>query len=83
MPENSLNGIFLPFYRVGDSRDRSSGGSGLGLSITDRALPLHGRAVTAENCPDGGLVVELRLPLDSSFADRSNRDLASDGRLTR
>src|SRR5271163_5349894 len=38
VPQNSLGDIFLPFYRVGDSRDRSSGGSGLGLSITDRAV---------------------------------------------
>jgi two-component system sensor histidine kinase CpxA len=77
VPENSLVDIFLPFYRVGDSRDRSSGGSGLGLSITDRAVRLHGGTVTAENCPDGGLAVELRLPLDGSIPERNERDLTS------
>jgi len=62
VPEESLRDIFLPFYRVGDARDRFSGGSGLGLSITERAVRLHGGKVRAENCPDGGLLVELSLP---------------------
>ena len=38
VPEASLVDIFLPFYRVGDARERSAGGSGLGLSITDGGL---------------------------------------------
>jgi two-component system sensor histidine kinase CpxA len=83
VPENSLGDIFLPFYRVGDSRDRSSGGSGLGLSITDRAVRLHGGTVTAENCPDGGLAVELRLPLDLKPTEKKERDLTTDGRVSR
>jgi signal transduction histidine kinase len=62
VPEESLADIFLPFYRVGDARDRSSGGSGLGLSITDRAIRLHGGSVRAVNCPEGGLLIELCLP---------------------
>ncbi len=62
VPEESLADIFLPFYRVGDARERSAGGSGLGLSITDRAVRLHGGSVKAENCKDGGLVVELQFP---------------------
>ena len=37
VPEASLPDIFVPFYRVGDARDRLSGGSGLGLSITESA----------------------------------------------
>jgi two-component system sensor histidine kinase CpxA len=63
VPPESLVDIFTPFYRVGDSRERSSGGSGLGLSIADRAIRLHGGSVRAENCVDGGLMVEVRLPL--------------------
>ena len=62
VPEDSLQDIFLPFYRVGDARDRFSGGSGLGLSITERAVRLHGGTVRAENCKDGGLLIELHLP---------------------
>jgi two-component system sensor histidine kinase CpxA len=66
VPEESLGDIFLPFYRVGDARDRFSGGSGLGLSITERAVRLHGGTVRAENCTDGGLRIEMRLPENSS-----------------
>lgn len=63
VPDAALQNIFLPFYRVGDARDRFSGGSGLGLSITERAVRLHGGTVKAENCKDGGLLVEIRLPM--------------------
>jgi signal transduction histidine kinase len=62
VPEAALQEIFQPFYRVGDARDRFSGGSGLGLSITERAVRLHGGTVRAENCTDGGLLIELQLP---------------------
>jgi two-component system, OmpR family, sensor histidine kinase CpxA len=62
VPEEALPEIFVPFYRVGDARDRSTGGSGLGLSITDRAVRLHGGSVSAINSPEGGLLIEMRLP---------------------
>jgi len=65
VPDEALPDIFLPFYRVGDARDRSSGGSGLGLSITDRAVRLHGGTVSAANQANGGLCVEIRLPLQA------------------
>jgi len=65
VPEGSLVDIFLPFYRVGDAREKSAGGSGLGLSITERAVRLHRGNVKAENCEEGGLVVELRFPAAS------------------
>ncbi|HEX8070589.1 MAG TPA: ATP-binding protein [Pyrinomonadaceae bacterium] len=62
VPADALADIFRPFYRVADARDRDSGGTGLGLAITERAVRLHGGRVTATNHPDGGLLVELRLP---------------------
>jgi two-component system sensor histidine kinase CpxA len=62
VPEETLNDLFRPFYRVADARDRESGGVGLGLAITERAVRSHGGTVTAQNAPDGGLLVELRLP---------------------
>ena len=65
VPEESLRDIFLPFYRVGDARDRLSGGSGLGLSITERAVRLHGGTVKAANCAGGGLLIEMRFPFVS------------------
>ncbi len=62
VPEAALGELFRPFYRVADARDRQSGGVGLGLTIADRAVRLHGGTVRAENAPEGGLVVTLELP---------------------
>lgn len=63
VPENALDAIFQPFYRVAEARDRQSGGTGVGLAITFRTVKLHGGTVTACNHPDGGLVVEINLPI--------------------
>jgi two-component system sensor histidine kinase CpxA len=65
VPEEKLAEIFKPFYRIADSRDRQSGGTGLGLAITERALRLHNGTVTASNASGGGLLVELRLPVNN------------------
>jgi len=63
VPEEALGNLFKPFYRVADARERASGGTGLGLAITEAAVRLHCGQVKAENSPEGGLVVEIRLPL--------------------
>jgi two-component system, OmpR family, sensor histidine kinase CpxA len=63
VPADSLEKIFRPFYRIDDARGRSTGGVGLGLAITDQAVRLHGGSVKASNLPEGGLLVEIRLPL--------------------
>jgi two-component system, OmpR family, sensor histidine kinase CpxA len=63
VPEDTLDKLFLPFYRIDDARGRLTGGVGLGLAITERAVRLHGGTVRAANRPQGGLVVEIRLPL--------------------
>jgi signal transduction histidine kinase len=65
VPQATLEQIFRPFYRVADARDRQSGGIGLGLSITQRAVQIHGGTVTAANAPAGGLLVQITLPLNS------------------
>jgi two-component system sensor histidine kinase CpxA len=62
VPEASLDKLFQPFYRLDDARERQTGGVGLGLAITERAVRLNGGSVRAANRPGGGLVVELRLP---------------------
>jgi two-component system sensor histidine kinase CpxA len=62
VPEQELEHIFRPFYRVSEARERSSGGVGLGLSIADRTVKLHGGSIRAENLPDG-LQVVIELPL--------------------
>ena len=62
VPESAIGDIFRPFYRVGDARDRQTGGVGLGLAIAEQAIRLHGGAVCASNAPAGGLVVRIELP---------------------
>jgi two-component system, OmpR family, sensor histidine kinase CpxA len=66
VPDNALGKLFEPFYRLDDARGRQTGGVGLGLAITERAVRFHGGKVSAFNRPEGGLIVEIRLPLNSS-----------------
>jgi signal transduction histidine kinase len=71
VPEDSLREIFRPFYRVDDSRTRETGGAGLGLAITERAVRIHAGTVAASNVEGGGFVVEIRLPLVARAAQPS------------
>lgn len=63
VPEDKLEDLFRPFYRLDDARDRESGGTGLGLAISERAVRLHGGAISARNAEHGGLIVEITLPV--------------------
>ena len=63
VPSDSLDKLFQPFYRLDDARGRQTGGVGLGLAITERAVRFHGGKVSAFNRPQGGLVIEIRLPM--------------------
>ena len=62
IPAERMADVFEPFIRVSDARERGSGGYGLGLAIAQRALTLHGGRIGAENMPEGGLAVSMRLP---------------------
>ncbi len=62
VPEESLPKLFLPFYRVDATRDRNTGGVGLGLSIAERAVRLHKGSVIAKNGKPRGLLVQIELP---------------------
>jgi signal transduction histidine kinase len=63
VPPEALAKLFEPFYRLDDARERLTGGVGLGLAITERAVRFHGGKVRALNRNGGGLVIEIRLPL--------------------
>lgn len=63
VPEKALKELFRPFYRIADARDRQSGGAGLGLAIVEKAIKAHKGEVSASNTIDGGLLVEIRLPI--------------------
>ncbi len=65
VPVSSLGQLFEPFYRVSDSRQRSSGGTGLGLAIADKAIRSHGGNIYAQNHPEKGLEIVITLPIAS------------------
>jgi len=55
--------VFERFYRADQARARTSGGSGLGLSIVSAIVAAHGGTVTAESSPGQGLTVTVKLPI--------------------
>jgi two-component system, OmpR family, sensor histidine kinase CpxA len=63
VPEDTLEKLFEPFYRLDEARGRQTGGVGLGLAITERAVRFHGGRVSADNRAESGLRIEIRLPL--------------------
>ena len=62
VPLESLPKIFTPFFRVDASRDNTTGGAGLGLSIAHRAVSLHHGRLLARNV-EPGLLVSIELPI--------------------
>ncbi len=63
VPAEALTRLFDRLYRVESSRNRDTGGSGLGLSICKHIVESHGGRIWAEASPLGGLCILLRLPL--------------------
>jgi signal transduction histidine kinase len=63
IPEAELERVFEPFFRLEPSRNRASGGAGLGLSIARNIARWHGGDVRLRNRATGaGLIAELWLP---------------------
>lgn len=63
VPDEALDRLFDRLYRVDASRSRNRGGSGLGLSICQRIIELHGGNMWAEKSPMGGLLIGIKIPL--------------------
>lgn len=63
VPDLELTNIFMPFYRVSQARERETGGTGVGLAIAAQAVQWHGGRIEARNRPEGGLVIEMHLPV--------------------
>lgn len=64
--EAHLDKLFGRLYRVDQSRSRSHGGSGLGLSICHNIVMMHSGSIVAKRSELGGLVIEVRLKRDMS-----------------
>lgn len=63
LPTDQLQAVFEPFVRLEGSRNRDTGGVGLGLAIARTIIQAHGGAVQLQNLPAGGLEAEVRLPI--------------------
>ncbi|SDO71121.1 Signal transduction histidine kinase [Pseudomonas arsenicoxydans] len=61
--EEELAHVMEPFYRVENSRNRSTGGTGLGLAIAQQLALAIGGSLTLSQREGGGLCAELKLPL--------------------
>jgi two-component system sensor histidine kinase CpxA len=61
LPEEEVDRVFTPFYRVETSRNRASGGVGLGLSIVRNCVEACQGTVRCRNRVPSGLEVEIRL----------------------
>ena len=63
VPEEQIDRLFEPFYRLEPSRNRETGGSGLGLASARAVARAHGGDVTLDNRAGGGLRARATLPL--------------------
>ena len=70
IPEADLTRVFEPFYRLEPSRNRSTGGNGLGLAIARSMARQHGGDIILSNRPEGGLCARLTFPRSSRRPSR-------------
>jgi len=62
IPQAQMERVFQPFFRAENSRNRTTGGTGLGLYIARDLIRRQGGALTLANRPEGGLRATLTLP---------------------
>ncbi|MCU7851507.1 MAG: HAMP domain-containing protein [Candidatus Thiodiazotropha sp. (ex Monitilora ramsayi)] len=62
IPEENLEKVFTPFFRLEASRNRETGGTGLGLAVARTIVHAHGGQLRLSNRPEGGLRALIRLP---------------------
>ena len=65
-----IDRVFEPFFRSERSRNRDTGGAGLGLASVRAVARAHGGDATLANRPDGGLMATVSLPLTEAEISR-------------
>jgi signal transduction histidine kinase len=75
IPDKALADVFLPYYRVEKSRNRNTGGVGLGLTVAQAIIRGHGGEILLSNRPNGGLEVRVTLPLISALTPRMRTEM--------
>ena len=68
IPPTEYEAVFAPFYRLEGSRNRETGGTGLGLAVARNIVRRHGGDVTLQARPGGGLIARIVLPSASGIA---------------
>lgn len=63
IPPGDLDHVFEPFFRGERSRNRDTGGIGLGLASARAVARAHGGEITLANAADGGLMARVTLPV--------------------
>ena len=59
---DDLKQLFEPLFRVDETRDRATGGTGLGLSVAQSIVQMHRGSIAADTSPLGGLRLTVTLP---------------------
>lgn len=62
IPEQDFERVFQPFVRLEESRNKETGGIGLGMAIARSIVRNHGGDISLANLPGGGLTVTIHLP---------------------
>lgn len=62
IPESERSRVLEPFVRLETSRNRRTGGAGLGLTIANKAAELHGGSLQLAEAPGGGARAIVRIP---------------------
>ncbi len=63
IPEDRREDVFKPFFRLESSRNRETGGTGLGMTVARTIIRAHGGDIKLSNREQGGLRMEVSLPL--------------------